>query len=192
MFGPSGEIPQFNNINNMGKDIGLAPRAAAELFKGLEERKASFEVTVQASMFELYNDNIRDLIACSNGNPEQNLRIKLAKHSESGLVEVDGALYENVEDAIELLDIFRKAATSRSTASTKMNADSSRSHSIATMVTKLVNKRTGQITSGKVTLVDLAGSERVSKRYGINNFVLQTNFSSFSQHYESYLYNINM
>ena len=112
----------------------------------------------------LNNDNIRDLIACSNGNGGQTLRIKLAEHSSSGLVEVDGALHEEVEDAIGLLDLFRKGAKSRTTASTKMNADSSRSHLLATMVTKLVNKRTGHITSGKVTLVDLAGSERVSKR----------------------------
>ncbi len=113
---------------------------------------------------QLYNDNIRDLIACSNGNTDQTLRIKLAEHSSSGLVEVDGAVQEPVEDAIGLLDLFRTGAKSRSTASTKMNADSSRSHLLSTMVTKLVNKRTGQVTSGKVTLVDLAGSERVSKR----------------------------
>jgi kinesin family protein C2/C3 len=116
------------------------------------------------NIIQLYNDNIRDLIATSNGNLDQNLRIKLAEHSSSGLVEVDGAIQEPVENAIELLDVFRKGSQSRSTASTKMNADSSRSHLLATMVTRLENKRTGRVTSGKVTLVDLAGSERVGKR----------------------------
>lgn len=104
------------------------------------------------------------MIASSKGQGGQNLRIKLAEHSESGLVEVDGAVSERVENALDLLDLFRKGSGSRTTASTKMNEDSSRSHLITSMVTKLVNKRTGQITSGKLTLVDLAGSERVGKR----------------------------
>jgi len=44
-----------------------------------------------------------------------------------------------------------------------MNADSSRSHLITCIVTKVTNKRSKNVVAGKLTLVDLAGSERVGK-----------------------------
>jgi hypothetical protein len=40
-----------------------------------------------------------------------------------------------------------------------MNAESSRSHLICSLVVRLTNKRTGKESLGKLTLVDLAGSE---------------------------------
>jgi hypothetical protein len=92
------------------------------------------------------------------------LRIKLAEHSESGLVEVAGAVTETVENATHLLDLFKQGSEYRTTASTKMNAESSRSHLITNITVSLTNKRTDHVTNGKMTLVDLAGSERVGKR----------------------------
>lgn len=47
----------------------------------------------------------------------------------------------------------------RTTASTQMNAESSRSHLICSLVVRLKNKRSGKESLGKLTLVDLAGSE---------------------------------
>ena len=44
-----------------------------------------------------------------------------------------------------------------------MNLDSSKIHLVTSMVTQIVNKRTGRKTLGKLILVDLAGSERISK-----------------------------
>ncbi len=165
MFGPSGQIPEIDNIGAIDDDVGLAPRAAVELFQVLEARESSFDIDISTNMFEVYNDNIRDLLAPTKGKDSQtNLRIKLAEHSESGLVEVQGAVSEEVKNAMQLLDLFRKGAKSRSTASTKMNADSSRSHLITSIVIKLTNKRTGRATHGKLTICDLAGSERVGKR----------------------------
>ena len=40
-----------------------------------------------------------------------------------------------------------------------MNAESSRSHLICSLIVRLKNKRTGKESLGKLTLVDLAGSE---------------------------------
>ena len=164
MFGPGGEIPDITDIRNLDENIGLAPRVAVELFKVLEEKKTSFEVNVHVNMFELYNSNVRDLMVSNPESEKASLKIKLAEHSGSGMVEVDGAVVEEVADARDLLAMFKKGAQNRTTASTKMNAESSRSHLITTMVCTLVNKRTGRATKGKLTLVDLAGSERVSKR----------------------------
>ena len=149
-------------------DCGLAPRAAEELFRVLGEREASQHIDVQVSMFELYNDSIRDLLMSCRDLEDEDfapppLKIKLAKHSATEMVEVDGAVTANATDAAELLSLFARGSQFRTTASTDMNADSSRSHLIASIVTTLTNKRTGRNVRGKLTLVDLAGCERVSK-----------------------------
>ncbi len=165
LFGPPGETDQFDTIHSKA---GLAPRAAVELFKLLEEKKESFEVSVKVNMFEVYNDSVRDLLISPKALAEGKqppLRIKLAEHSESGLVEVEGSISEEVKDAKGLLHIFKRGAETRSTATTRMNADSSRSHLVTSIVTRLINKRTGRETCGKLTICDLAGSERVRKRY---------------------------
>jgi len=44
-----------------------------------------------------------------------------------------------------------------------MNAESSRSHLVISLVLRTTNRRTGHVVNGKLTLVDLAGSERVEK-----------------------------
>lgn len=59
--------------------------------------------------------------------------------------------------------MFCTGSSRRTTASTQMNAESSRSHLICSLVVKLKNRRSGQVSVGKLTLVDLAGSERVDK-----------------------------
>mmetsp|Transcript_1486 Transcript_1486/g.2033 ORF Transcript_1486/g.2033 Transcript_1486/m.2033 type:complete len:202 (-) Transcript_1486:2-607(-) len=70
---------------------------------------------------------------------------------------------EQVTDDSKLLDVFNRGVNNRTSATTKMNADSSRSHMVASIVVSLRNRRSGHIVRGKLTLVDLAGSERVSK-----------------------------
>lgn len=142
---------------------GLAPRVAHELFKKCTEKESTHHIEVSTSVLELYTDKLRDLLKdeteCSIGD----LKIRLAEHTESGLVEVDGAKIERVANAEELLGVFDRASLGRAQSSTEMNADSSRSHMIATIVLSLRNRRTGKVVHGKLTLVDLAGSERVSK-----------------------------
>ena len=161
MFGSSESENQRNH--------GLAPRVAHDLFNKLQEREASNHVEVTVSMLELYNDKLQDLLVPkknSSSSADENsgeLRIKLAEHTVSGMVEVDGAKIERVTNSNELLDIFNRGSSGRASSSTKMNADSSRSHMITTVVISLRNRRSGKIIHGKLTLVDLAGSERVSK-----------------------------
>jgi hypothetical protein len=144
---------------------GLAPRLAHELFRKLMERESSHHVEVSVSILELYLDKLRDLLVTDRCESEllDDLKIHLADHTSSGLVEVEGARIERVANARELLDVFDRGAKGRASSSTKMNAASSRSHMIATIVLLLRNRRNGEIMHGKLTLVDLAGSERVSK-----------------------------
>ena len=164
MFGAGGNFSGMERDEGIFENTGLAPRSAAQLFKVLQEREASNEIKVKVTMFELYNDALRDLLVDSGKSHGQPLKIKLAEHSSTGMVEVEGAKVEQVHSLKQMLTLFQKGARSRTTSSTQMNADSSRSHLITSIMMSLTNKRTGKAVYGKLTLVDLAGSEKVGKR----------------------------
>lgn len=72
---------------------------------------------------------------------------------------VEGAESVVAESAMEVMSIFQAGAARRTTASTQMNSESSRSHLICSLVVTLTNRKSGVVTTGKLTLVDLAGSE---------------------------------
>ena len=63
------------------------------------------------------------------------------------------------ESPADVMRIFQRGASRRTTASTQMNAESSRSHLICSLVITMTNRHTGVATTGKLTIVDLAGSE---------------------------------
>merc|ERR1711975_170426 len=44
-----------------------------------------------------------------------------------------------------------------------MNSESSRSHSIFSLIVQVTHRTTGKTSTGKLSLIDLAGSERASK-----------------------------
>jgi hypothetical protein len=71
-----------------------------------------------------------------------------------------------VKGVAEIEKIMIKGTKNRKTGQTKMNKDSSRSHSIFTLFLEMSEKdETGEdkFKAGKLNLVDLAGSERQSK-----------------------------
>ena len=107
----------------------------------------------------------RDLFAppLKKGAKAAPLNVKLAQFSDSGLVKVDGGVSRRVDSLAALVDALEAGVEGRSVAHTELNAESSRSHLIVSLVLKSVNHRSGAVTRGKLTLVDLAGSERVEK-----------------------------
>jgi hypothetical protein len=147
---------------------GITPRAISELFRLLGERSAQMTYVVEIQMFQLYRDSIDDLLAEKKKKKKNDtdddvkpptLKITLAEHSSTGLVQVDGAETMTAESPVDVMRIFAKGSARRTTASTQMNAESSRSHLICAIVVKMTNRRSGLLTMGKLTLVDLAGSE---------------------------------
>jgi kinesin family protein 6/9 len=73
--------------------------------------------------------------------------------------------------AIELMMIGNEI---RHMSSTPMNMNSSRSHSIFTIIIECKNKEDGTEFRSKLHLVDLAGSERMSKGYVEGNQITET------------------
>ena len=153
------------------EQAGITPRAVSELFRLLNERHAQITYVLEVQMFQLYRDGLDDLLVNKGkkkkGDDDDDygakLKITLAEHSPTGLVQVEGATILTAETPGEVMKIFAKGSQRRTTASTQMNAESSRSHLICCLIVKLTNRRNGSQSVGKLTLVDLAGSERVDK-----------------------------
>lgn len=156
-------------------NAGIMPRAVSELFRLLGERTAQMTYTIEVQMYQLYRDALEDLLAGGLSAKKKKkkagddddgpsaLKIVLAEHSPTGLVQVDGAESIPATSAAEVMGIVSVGSSRRTTACTQMNAESSRSHLIVVLVLKMVHRRTESQVLGKLTLVDLAGSERVDK-----------------------------
>ena len=63
----------------------------------------------------------------------------------------------------QTLELFNSGNSVRHVGSTKMNAESSRSHSVFSILIKSTNTQTKRSTIGKLSFIDLAGSERAGK-----------------------------
>lgn len=66
------------------------------------------------------------------------------------MVVVQGAIVHEAGSAEELMELFEKGSASRHVASTKMNAESSRSHLILSIIIESTNKTSGAVVRGKV------------------------------------------
>lgn len=109
-------------------------------------------------MLEIYNERIRDLLV----NQSTPGGLKLREQAKTGFF-VYGLTHVPVQSYEEVQRRISQGTLTRTTAATKMNETSSRSHMVITIKFKQVFVNTaGQNTTktSDVHLVDLAGSER--------------------------------
>ena len=140
---------------------GLIPRTCEDLFQRIESNtSASVSYNVRVSYFEVYNEHVRDLFQPRTEPPNY---LKIRESPTEGpyvkdLTEIQVKSYQ------EILKYMRLGDSSRTTASTKMNDTSSRSHAVFTIMLKQIHhdyhadETTERIA--RIRLVDLAGSER--------------------------------
>ncbi|KAM3140197.1 hypothetical protein pb186bvf_007750 [Paramecium bursaria] len=136
---------------------GIVPRSIEEIFRFIGN--SSNEMTtfmVRASYLQIYNEVISDLLR----SDRQNLHIREDKKRG---VFVEGLSEWAVRNPGEIYSLIQKGASSRATASTKMNDVSSRSHAVFIIIVEQMTEEDQHkyIKVGKLNLVDLAGSERV-------------------------------
>ncbi|KAG2790052.1 Kinesin-like protein [Phytophthora cactorum] len=160
-YGQTGSGKTFTMTGSEG-DPGLSPRAIHHLFQLAEEGKSNFTVTFQATMLELYNDSLIDLFHLVDGGGAHDNKLEIKKN-EKGMVVVQNATLKKCTTPEQTLRLFEAANKKRQVGATKMNAESSRSHSIFSLLVESYNKTTKATTIGKLSLVDLAGSERAGK-----------------------------
>ncbi|XP_072757239.1 kinesin-like protein KIF21A isoform X4 [Anoplolepis gracilipes] len=164
--------------------VGIIPRAIGHLFDGIADKQERAkeraqmppEFKVTAQFLELYNEDLKDLL--EPGGPRGGARIHEDTAGNIHLAGVEPRVVTSPEQALEYL---RLGALSRTTGSTQMNTQSSRSHAIFTLYIKqqrcikVEDPDADVDTSGvelanefetltaKFHFVDLAGSERLKR-----------------------------
>ena len=157
-----GQTGAGKSYTMMGSDIdndegrGVIPRIVEQIFASILSSPGNIEYTVRVSYMEIYMERIRDLLQPQNDN--------LPVHEEKNKgVYVKGLLEIYVSSVQEVYEVMRRGGAARAVASTNMNQESSRSHSIFVITVTQKNTDTGSAKSGQLFLVDLAGSEKVGK-----------------------------
>ncbi|XP_012826383.1 kinesin-like protein KIF21B isoform X5 [Xenopus tropicalis] len=164
------------------EELGIIPRAVRQLFSTIQEHKASAyerglpepSFKVSAQFLELYNEEILDLFDVSRDPDSRYRKSNIRIHEDaSGGIYVSGASIRSVSSEGELLQLLKEGALSRTTASTQMNSQSSRSHAIfsvhlqQTRVSETCSKDSSSLEyetlTAKFHFVDLAGSERLKR-----------------------------
>lgn len=167
-YGQTGSGKSHTMMGN-DTDPGLIPRTCEDLFERVEKMTSGHVTcTVRVSYFEVYNEQVRDLLVTSKESTGPNVQQPKLRVRESP---TEGPYVEDlsefsVKTAGEVLKYLASGNKARSTAATKMNDVSSRSHAVFTLVVKQVitdpvTDATEEKTS-RIRLVDLAGSERAN------------------------------
>ena len=172
---------------------GIIPRVISLIFDEVDKRKKRAEFIVKCSFLEIYNEELIDLLdqnsiqQAAAGSTKINIR-----EEKNGSISVYGLHEERVERAEDMAACLDRGTNNRTTASTLMNNNSSRSHAIFTISieqhqiddlypTGSDNQASGEGPSdesaaagsggarpdefmvAKFHFVDLAGSERAKK-----------------------------
>ncbi|XP_058273410.1 kinesin-like protein KIF21A isoform X2 [Hemibagrus wyckioides] len=180
------------DVNISEDEQGIIPRAVNHLFRGIEERKQAAmeqgrpvpEFKINAQFLELYNEEVLDLFDTTRDVEarKQKSNIKIHEDANGGIYTV-GVTTRTVSTEAEMMQCLKLGALSRTTASTQMNVQSSRSHAIFTIHLCQVrvcassnnNETDNRLANGssemnefetltaKFHFVDLAGSERLKR-----------------------------
>nr|CAD1841136.1 unnamed protein product [Ananas comosus var. bracteatus] len=144
---------------------GLIPRSLEQIFQASQSLLLQgWRFKMQASMLEIYNETIRDLLNPNrSGSQDTGASKYLIKHDANGNTHVSDLTVVDVCSINEVSFLLRQAAQSRSVGKTQMNEQSSRSHFVFTLRISGVNESTDQQVQGVLNLIDLAGSERLAK-----------------------------
>ncbi|KAM3877962.1 LOW QUALITY PROTEIN: kinesin-like protein KIF21B [Diretmus argenteus] len=180
------------DVNVRQEEQGIIPRAVHHLFEGIESRRTRAqedgiqppEFKVSAQFLELYNEEILDLFDGGRDPESRSRKSHIKIHEDaSGSIYTTGVTSRLVHSEQELLQCLKLGALSRTTASTQMNAQSSRSHAIFTihlcqmrvcqqpqLVREGIERRREaplpteyETLMAKFHFVDLAGSERLKR-----------------------------
>ena len=140
---------------------GLMDNCFDHVFDFISASGKDMQFLVRVSYYEIYNEEIKDLLKKRTG---KSLELRESGPNSVYVKNLSCYVVNNVTDLQKLKAVGQKQ---RAIASTNMNAQSSRSHTVFTMtiemITNVDKNPQGQLRVGKLNLVDLAGSERQAK-----------------------------
>lgn len=157
----------------------MIPRVLFKLFQHLEATSTDYSVKI--SYLELYNEELRDLLAPDLPAPSGSSQpmgmgvykdapvqasLKLFDDAGKKGIIIQGLEETPVKNSADALALLTKGSHRRQIAATKFNDHSSRSHSVFSItVHTTASSATGDglLRVGKLNLVDLAGSENIGR-----------------------------
>ncbi|KAJ7638560.1 kinesin-like protein [Roridomyces roridus] len=150
-----------HTISGTEDDPGIIYLTMADLFQRIEDRRDEWNVEVMVTFLEIYNEEIRDLLADSSSSaPRGGLSIR-----EDKTVKVAGLAELRPNSAEEVKEIVLQGNLRRTQSPTLANATSSRSHAVL-QVHVTQSPRTASLseqrTMATLSIIDLAGSERAA------------------------------
>ena len=156
-----------------GSSPGIQPRAFEEIFRIAKRDEAKFSLEVSIYIIELYCDKLVDLLY-EGGDDEALSRSPFERMSMAWLCP---KVLPSVRSRISMT--CRKGPPMQEISAMlraqKMNAESSRSHLVVSLLLKTIDKTSNAEITGKITLVDLAGSERQKKTGATGQQVKEAN-----------------
>ncbi|XP_033078328.1 kinesin-like protein KIF21A isoform X7 [Trachypithecus francoisi] len=181
------------DVNIVEEEQGIISRAVKHLFKSIEEKKHIAiknglpppDFKVNAQFLELYNEEVLDLFDTTRDIDAKNKKSSIRIHEDStGGIYTVGVTTRTVNTESEMMQCLKLGALSRTTASTQMNVQSSRSHAIFTIhvcqtrvcpqidadsatdnkiISESAQMNEFETLTAKFHFVDLAGSERLKR-----------------------------
>ncbi|KAM6283980.1 kinesin-like protein KIF21A isoform 6-T6 [Spheniscus humboldti] len=181
------------DVNITEEEQGIISRAVKHLFRCIEEKKQAAikqglpppDFKVNAQFLELYNEEILDLFDTTRDIDAKNKKSNIKIHEDSaGGIYTVGVTTRIVNGESEMMQCLKLGALSRTTASTQMNVQSSRSHAIFTIhlcqtrvcpafntdnatdnriISESSEMNEFETLTAKFHFVDLAGSERLKR-----------------------------
>ncbi|KAK6836146.1 P-loop containing nucleoside triphosphate hydrolase protein [Apiospora arundinis] len=140
-----------------GQD-SIIPSATSMIYQATEDLKdAGWTYKMTGAFTEVYNEKLFDLLGADGTRNQVELRQDPA--SKKYYVTSQETALDSPQAVSDMLETAMK---NRTVAATKMNRESSRSHSVFTL--KLTGTNVdGTVSEGVLNLIDLAGSERVKE-----------------------------
>jgi Kinesin motor domain len=136
---------------------GVIPRLLSGVYrrgrKVVKDSGGETSVSVTLSYYEIYNDKVFDLFE----PPEKRTSAGLPLREKDGKTIVVGLSERACDDLKDFESLYIEANNNRSTAGTKLNAQSSRSHAI--LMVKIAQTTGDEIRISTASAIDLAGSE---------------------------------
>ncbi|XP_053965381.1 kinesin-like protein KIF13A isoform X1 [Anastrepha ludens] len=161
-YGQTGSGKSYTMMGSL-ESKGIIPRLCDELFSAIANKTTQdLMYKVEVSYMEIYNEKVHDLL-----DPKPNKQsLKVREHNVLGPY-VDGLSQLAVSSYKDIDNLMTEGNKSRTVAATNMNAESSRSHAVFSVVlTQILTDQATGVSGEKVSrmsLVDLAGSERAVK-----------------------------
>ncbi|XP_069821875.1 kinesin-like protein KIF18A isoform X2 [Dendropsophus ebraccatus] len=155
-YGATGAGKTHTMLGSAGEP-GVMYLTMMDLYNRIESMKEEKVCNVAVSYLEVYNEQIRDLLANSGS-------LAVREDAQKGVVVQGLTLHQpkSAENILQMLDYGNKNRTQHPT---DMNATSSRSHAVFQIYLRQQDKSASinqNVKIAKMSLIDLAGSERAS------------------------------